>query len=117
MDILGIGLPELILIFIILMVVLGPDELITTGKNIGEFFNILIHSEQWEKAKEVNRQVRNLPNRLAREANIEDMEQDIKVTIESITKFPEVPIMRNATSKDQGPTSIPSSAKTASGKG
>ena len=117
MDILGIGLPELILIFIILMVVLGPDELITTGKNIGEFFNILIHSEQWEKAKEVNRQVRNLPNRLAREANIEDMEQDIKVTMESIIKFPEAPIVRKTILRNQRSTSIPSSAKTASGKG
>lgn len=101
MDILGIGLPELILIFTILLIVLGPDEMLSAGRRIGKFVNKLVNSDQWEKAKEVNRQVRNLPNRLAREANIADMEKDIRGVLEELPKFPEIPIAAAESTSDE----------------
>ena len=115
MDILGIGLPELILIATILLIVLGPDEMQSAGRKIGKLLNKIVNSEQWGKAREVNRQVRNLPNQLAREANIADLEKDIKKAVESIPKFPDVPIAPKASSKDEDLGVVPSSAKNVSG--
>jgi len=115
LDILGIGLPELIFIIVILLIVLGPDEMQSTGRKIGKLVNKIVNSEQWRKAREVNRQVRNIPTQLAREANIADLEKDIEKAVESIPKFPDVPIATKASPKNEDLGVVPSSAKTASG--
>jgi Sec-independent protein translocase protein TatA len=115
LDILGIGLPEVVIIFTLLLIFLGPDEIVSAGKTTGKLINKLVNSEQWESAKRVNRQVKNLPNQLAREANIADFEKDIEGAMESLPRFPEVPIASKISSDEESSEEIPTSAKTTTG--
>jgi sec-independent protein translocase protein TatB len=78
MDIFGIGALEILFILVIALLVLGPHELVKTGKTIGRFLRKLVMSDSWQTIQQASREMRNLPNRLMREAGIEDMEKEFK---------------------------------------
>jgi sec-independent protein translocase protein TatB len=74
MDIFGIGMLELAFILIIAMIVVGPRDLGKVGRQIGRFLNRMYKSESWRMLNDASRTLRNLPNRLAREAALEDLD-------------------------------------------
>jgi Sec-independent protein translocase protein TatA len=74
MDIFGIGWLELVFILIIAMIVVGPRDLGKVGRQLGRFLNKLYRSESWRMLNEASRTLRNLPNRLAREAQLEELD-------------------------------------------
>lgn len=78
MDFLGIGPLELVFILIIALVIFGPDELVNVGKTIGEFLRNLVTSPGWKTFQETSQEIRNLPNRLMREAGIDELENEGK---------------------------------------
>jgi sec-independent protein translocase protein TatB len=69
MEILGIGAPELIFIVIIALIVLGPKDMQKAGKTIGKWLRDTVTSDSWKLFQQTTRELRNLPNRLMREAN------------------------------------------------
>jgi Sec-independent protein translocase protein TatA len=71
MEILGIGMPELIFVIIIALLVLGPKDMQKAGKTIGKFLRTIIMSDGWKLFQQTSRDLRTLPNRLMREANDE----------------------------------------------
>ena len=77
MDIFGIGPTELVFIILIALILLGPKEMEKTGRTIGRFLRDLTKSDSWRTFRDTSRELRNLPNRLMREANLEDLEKDV----------------------------------------
>lgn len=75
MDFLGIGMPELIFIVLIALIIIGPKDMEKTGRAIGRFLNSFVRSDGWQAFRQTSREVRNLPNRLMREANLEEIEK------------------------------------------
>jgi Sec-independent protein translocase protein TatA len=80
MDILGIGPTELAFIILIALILLGPKEMEKTGRTIGRFLRDMTKSEGWQAFRDTSREIRNLPNRLMREANIEDIQKTVGKT-------------------------------------
>lgn len=80
MDFLGIGPLELAFIFLIVLIVLGPQDMIKTGRVIGRYLRRLMTSSTWRMVQDTSREIRNLPNRLAREAGLEEIEQGVRDT-------------------------------------
>src|SRR5512140_2509328 len=80
MEILGIGPTELLFIIIIAIIILGPRDMQKAGKTIGRWLNKLIRSEGWQIFQKTSSEMRNLPTRLMREANLEmqEAEKDIR---------------------------------------
>ena len=76
MEILGIGPSELIFIVIIALIVLGPKDMQKAGKTIGRWLNNLVRSDGWQAFQQTSREIRSLPNKLMREANMEMMEAE-----------------------------------------
>ena len=77
MDIFGIGPTELAFIILIALILLGPKEMEKTGRTIGRFLRDMTKSEGWRAFRDTSRELRNLPNRLMREANIEDIQKNV----------------------------------------
>ena len=89
MDVFGIGPLELIFILLIAMVVVGPRNMGKTGRSIGRFLNRLYRSENWKMFNEAARNLRDLPNRLAREASLDELDalrKSIKDTGKDFTR-------------------------------
>ncbi|HKY55030.1 MAG TPA: twin-arginine translocase TatA/TatE family subunit [Anaerolineales bacterium] len=75
MEILGVGWQELIFIFLIALIVLGPKDMQKAGKTIGRWLNQLVRSEGWKALQQTSRELRKLPTTLMREANLEELQE------------------------------------------
>jgi len=71
MDLLGIGPLELVLVFILVILIFGPEDLQTAGRKIGRMLSQAMKSDTWKAIRSVSREIRTLPNKLAREAELE----------------------------------------------
>jgi Sec-independent protein translocase protein TatA len=71
MDFLGVGPSELVFIVIISLIILGPKDMQKAGKTIGKWLRSIVTSDGWKIFQQTSRELRTLPNRLMRDANIE----------------------------------------------
>ncbi|MCQ3936499.1 MAG: hypothetical protein DPW18_05560 [Chloroflexi bacterium] len=74
MEILGVGMSELIFVIIIALLVLGPKDMQKAGKTIGKWMRNIVTSDGWKIFQQTSRELRTLPHKLMREAN-EELEQ------------------------------------------
>jgi Sec-independent protein translocase protein TatA len=72
MEILNIGFPELILILIVMLIVLGPDQTIQQMKNLARFVRKLVRSPLWADIMNTSREIKDLPTKMLRETGLEE---------------------------------------------
>jgi Sec-independent protein translocase protein TatA len=77
MEFLGIGPLELFFIILIALIVLGPKDMVKAGRTVGRFLRTLVTSPTWRSIQQTSRELRYLPNRLMREAGLEDLKKDL----------------------------------------
>ena len=77
MEILGIGPLELIFILLIALIILGPGDMVKAGRTLGRFLRKIITSPEWRTVQKASRELRYLPNRLMREASLEDLSKEL----------------------------------------
>ena len=80
MEFLGIGPSELIFVFIIALIILGPKDMQKAGKTIGKWMRDIVTSDGWKIFQQTSREIRTLPTRLMREANEELNKGDITIS-------------------------------------
>jgi len=73
MDFLGIGPLELLLVLVIALLVVPPNQLGKVGRSIGRFLNRMFRSDSWRIFRQASSEIQNLPSRLAREAQLEEL--------------------------------------------
>lgn len=81
MEFLGIGPLELLLILVIALIVLGPDEMVKAGAAVGKFIRKIRHSETWQGFQRMSRSLKSLPEDLARQSGLEGMRKDLEKDI------------------------------------
>jgi len=77
MEILGIGHLELFFILLIALIVLGPGDMVKAGRTLGRFMRKVVTSSEWRTVQKASRELRYLPNRLMREASLDDLQKDL----------------------------------------
>ena len=77
MEFLGIGLPEIVLILIVALIILGPKDMQKTGLMVGRTLNKIIRSPTWRSIQRIWWEIRNAPTRIMRGANLEDIQETI----------------------------------------
>lgn len=112
MEILGIGPSELAFIILIAIIILGPRDMQKAGKTIGRWLNKLIRSEGWQIFQKTSSEMRNLPTRLMREANLEmrEAEKDIRKAMDVRQTPPASISKRSLTPPNEAENSIQPSA-------
>ena len=85
MEFLGIGPLELFFIILIALIVLGPKDMVKAGRTIGRFLRTLVTSPTWKTIQQTSRDLRYLPNRLMREAGLEELKGSLP-EVQSIRK-------------------------------
>jgi Sec-independent protein translocase protein TatA len=89
MDFLGIGIPEALFFVVILLIILGPADMVKFGRTLGTNLRKIMKSPTWQMVFSTSNKLRNLPNALAREAGIEELRQELKRETETIKKMRE----------------------------
>ena len=77
MDIFGIGPLEFFLILLVALIVLGPNDMAKAGRNLGKFLRRLVMSEEWGIITRSAREFKYLPNRLMREAGVDEIKNEL----------------------------------------
>jgi Sec-independent protein translocase protein TatA len=77
MEILGIGPLELFFILLLALIILGPGDMVKAGRTLGRFLRKIVTSSEWRTVQKASRELRYLPNRLMREASLEDLSKDL----------------------------------------
>lgn len=115
MEILGIGMPELIFVIIIALIVLGPRDMQKAGRTIGKFLRNLITSDGWKVFQQTSRELRTLPNKLMREANdeLDKINKDITKDINASVSDPKLSGPSNAPPRSQPYSTAPIQARQA----
>jgi Sec-independent protein translocase protein TatA len=73
MELFGIGPMELFFIFIIIILVVGPKDIQKAARTFGRLLNRLYRSPGYNMVRQASDELRNLPARLAREAQLDDL--------------------------------------------
>lgn len=84
MEILGVGPLELLFIFLIALIILGPQDMKKAGLTMGRFMRKIVTSQGWRDFQQGWRNLRYLPNKMMREAGLEE---DVKSINESMKDF------------------------------
>ena len=87
MNIFGIGPLEIIFVLIIGILVLGPEGMIEAGRKLGKFMRSIIHSPWWKNIRQGVTEIQHLPQRLIREAELEELNELRYLTKNSFPKI------------------------------
>ena len=77
MEIFGIGPLEILFILLIALIILGPGDMVKAGLTLGRLLRKIITSPEWRTVQKASRELRYLPNRLMREANLDDLSKEL----------------------------------------
>jgi Sec-independent protein translocase protein TatA len=78
MDFLGIGPLEIIFILIIALIIFGPKDIVKAGQSTGRFLRRLVMSPGWKAVQKTSQELRNIPNKLIREAGLDEVQEEMK---------------------------------------
>lgn len=87
MNIFGIGPLEIVFVLIIGILVLGPEGMISAGRKIGKFMRSIIRSNWWQGVRKGVTEIQHLPQRLMREAELEELNELRLLTKEGFPKI------------------------------
>jgi len=74
-ELFGIGPLEVLLVVLLALILFGPRDIVRNTRSAGRFLSRLYKSEGWRSMVATSSALRNLPNRLAREAELEELDQ------------------------------------------
>jgi Sec-independent protein translocase protein TatA len=75
MELLGVGPLEFILVLVIVLLLFSPKDIVGGARNLGRSLNRLYKSDTYRVVQKTSEELRDLPNRLAQEAMLEDLEK------------------------------------------
>lgn len=77
MDLFGIGPLEVLLVVLLALILFGPKDIADNARSAGRFLNRLYKSEGWRTMVKASTTLRNLPHRLAREAELDEVRREL----------------------------------------
>ncbi|GAP06477.1 hypothetical protein ATHL_01331 [Anaerolinea thermolimosa] len=86
MQIFNIGPVELILILLIMFILLGPEGMLRTARQIGSWIRALVRSPVWRDIMGYSKEIRELPTKIVRETGLDEDLEEIRKTTAGVAK-------------------------------
>ncbi len=80
MEILGVGPLEIILVIVLALVVLGPQDMVASARKMGAWVRKIARSELWREIMDTSREIREIPVTLIRDSGLEETVNDLRQT-------------------------------------
>jgi sec-independent protein translocase protein TatB len=87
MEFLGVGPLELFFILVVALIVLGPKDMVKAGRTMGSFLRRVVKSPTWMAVQRTSRDLRYLPNKLMRDAGLEEDIEELKKIGQEVDKL------------------------------
>jgi sec-independent protein translocase protein TatB len=116
MEFLGIGPAELVFILIIALIILGPRDMQKAGRTLGKWMRRIVTSDGWRLFQQTSREIQTLPNRLMREAaldELKEMQKDIREPLDGLQRDLRQPFEINPRTPNQAAPGTPQASQPA----
>jgi Sec-independent protein translocase protein TatA len=74
----GVGPLEILLVLVLALIFLGPQDMVKTARQLGRTLYRLYHSPVWRQIMSTQQELRDLPTKFVREAGLENTLADLK---------------------------------------
>lgn len=78
MKIFNIGIQEILLVLVIMLIFTGPERMEENARSLGRLLRRIVRSDAWKTFKGVYADVKEIPNQLMKEAELEELRNDLK---------------------------------------
>jgi Sec-independent protein translocase protein TatA len=75
MELFGVGIWEILLIVLIALIVLGPQDTVKAGRNLGRAVRRFFSSEEWRTMLKATKEIRTIPDKLLEETGLDHPEE------------------------------------------
>jgi sec-independent protein translocase protein TatB len=86
MTLFNIGPLEFILILVVMFILLGPEGMVKTARQIGVWIRQTIRSPLWGEVLGYSREIRELPNKIVRESGLDEDLKEIQKAASDATR-------------------------------
>lgn len=86
MKIFNFGIPELFVLLVLMIIVLGPERMLEAARSLGQTIYKITHSEVWSSIWQTSREIRQMPKSIIEETGLQESLDDIKATNEELQK-------------------------------
>ncbi len=86
MEIFNVGFGELLFIFLLALILLGPDGMKKAGLTIGKGVRAIIRSPFWKIFMDTTREIREMPTTLIREAGLEEFKEKTRKSLQEFSE-------------------------------
>jgi hypothetical protein len=86
MTFLNIGPLEFILIFIVMFILLGPEGMIKTARQLGTWIRKTVRSPMWGEVMGYSRDIRELPTKFIRDTGLDEDLKEIQMAASEATR-------------------------------
>ena len=80
----GIGIPEILIVVVLALIILGPQDMVKTARKLGRWVYRVYHSPTWRMIMSTSQELREVPTKFVREAGLEDTVEEIKQTTANV---------------------------------
>jgi|GEM_PF-2676595 len=80
MELFGVGPLEFLLVLVLALVILGPQDMVGTARKIGQWIYRIVRSPTWRAIISTTQDLRELPQKIVREAGLEEAMNEVKDT-------------------------------------
>jgi sec-independent protein translocase protein TatB len=101
MTLFNIGPLEFILILVMMFILLGPEGMVKTARQIGTWIRKTIRSPMWGEIMGYSREIRELPTKIVRESGLDEDLKEIQKAATDITKEAQTSISQASQEIDQ----------------
>ena len=84
MKILNVSPLELIFLLVIVIIFLGPNQIVTLANRLGKLIRTVTHSEFWINVTRTADDLRRLPKEIAQESGLQESLDEINQTTQSV---------------------------------
>jgi Sec-independent protein translocase protein TatA len=86
MEIFNVGPLELVFIVLLALIILGPDRMVKTARQVGKWINHIVKSPLWTSILQTSHEIQDLPRKLVEETGIEENWKEIEQSTKQISK-------------------------------
>jgi len=77
MELFNVGIPEFLLVLVLAFILLGPEGMVKTARDAGRLVRRFLQSPLWASLRQAERELRQVPTRLVREAGLDEIEKEL----------------------------------------
>lgn len=74
----GIGFSEILFVLILMVILLGPQKMVEGARSLGKTIRKVTRSQFWKDVQQTSKEIREIPNKIIEEADIEEDVNEIK---------------------------------------